>query len=107
MSREYIQLVLLPDGIHVDPDHSRVRCEAPGCTRDVLIGTSFSFKVMMATTGVLPIRSFECEEEQHFACSPEHAKLAAVHCMDHLLDLLALRTADALAAPTPSPTATM
>lgn len=85
MPREYTHMELHASG-RVHPDKTVVRCEAPGCSHEVLIGQSYSFLVVFATTGPYPIGAFQCEDEQHFACSPACARAAAIQCIDeHLI----------------------
>ena len=84
MSRTYKHIALNPNG-SVDRDNTTVICEAPGCGNEVKIGESYSFVVVFATTGPRPIASFQCEEEQHFACSYICARNAAIECIDNHL----------------------
>ena len=85
MTRVYKSVSVHPSG-RVDPAHTIVECEADGCTADVCIDTSYSFVVVFATTGASHIAAFQCESEQHYACSPQHAIDAATACMrEHLL----------------------
>lgn len=86
MPREYKKVALHKSG-RVDPDNTVVICEARDCHNEVLMGASYSFLVVFATTGPNPIHAFQCEEEQHFACSPDCAEKAAIDCIHHLREL--------------------
>lgn len=87
MPKQFKNIVLHPSG-RVDPDHSTLLCERVGCQNEITIGTSYSFVVSFATTGPKNIASFQCEELQHFACSPECAAEAARVCiLEHLIPM--------------------
>lgn len=86
MSKQWRKIVVRPDGHTVDPDLSTLACEAPGCPNETTIAQSYSFVVVFATTGPANLPAFQCQEEQHFGCSPACAAEAARVCvLEHLI----------------------
>lgn len=63
-----------------------VSCEAPGCDKQFDLDASHSFVIVYATTGVQGVVAQQCPAEQHFGCCQDHAKVAALQCLEeHLL----------------------
>lgn len=67
-----------------DPDLKIIPCEAPDCTVEKSRREMHSVKAVWCHTwGITP---FQCENEQHWGCTPEHAVDAMVLCVrEHLL----------------------
>lgn len=63
-----------------DPGAVMVRCEAPGCTRQMALADAYSMALVyrMPGRGRAP---YQCPQEQHFACSHVHAKAAMLACL--------------------------
>lgn len=63
-----------------------VECEAEGCGKVIDLDESHSFVIVYATTGVAGVAAQQCPAEQHFGCCLEHAKAAALKCLEeHLI----------------------
>lgn len=64
-----------------DPDDQPIECEIEGCGKVVRRGDAVSYHVYIAMPGLPGVATMHCEYVQHFACSPEHAYLAADYCL--------------------------
>lgn len=91
MPRQYTHIEMHASG-RADPTKTRIICEAPGCTTELLMSEAHSIVAVSyatrATPDGTPLPAFQCPELQHFCCSPECMLEAVNACVrDHLLPL--------------------
>lgn len=80
------QAQYLAASFKLDPSTAfTISCEGPNCTNEFTLADSHSFVVVYATTGNTRNPSFQCDQEQHYGCSPTCAILAAKKCMEEHL----------------------
>lgn len=73
---------LVPQAPSSDPSARIIVCEIARCGVTMRLGDSFSFVGGLATTGPNHVLPHQCPQEQHFACSLEHAFLAHRICLE-------------------------
>lgn len=56
------------------------------CGASIAPEALYSLKVTYAAPGDARLPSMECGEEQHYGCSAEHAREAALRCIDEHLE---------------------
>lgn len=77
-----IQAQRMASALGADPSAVTIPCEAPGCAAVRPLAAMHSLIVLYATTGGKPERPpYGCPQEQHYACSHEHALEAAKVCL--------------------------
>lgn len=63
-----------------DPSQVPVKCEAPDCDVIQPLSQMFSMAVVYRMPGY-NVPPYQCENEQHFGCTHEHAMIALLKCL--------------------------
>jgi hypothetical protein len=71
-----------------DPSRLQIPCEADGCEHTVplgdshsIIGVAHTIHTTLAVTGPAHVMPTQCDDEQHYGCSLEHALSAHIACL--------------------------